>query len=90
MDIKGFFGKLFGIFGKTFRSGLDRFVMDQLAYALRIGNEMLERGQFSSTDDFARALWRELRGRFSEEIKGTWLTILAGFATDALKAKGKI
>lgn len=90
MDIGGFFKKLFGVFGKTFRSGLDHFILDQLAYGIRIAEQLLANGQFASTDDFARALWSELRLKFSEEIKGTWLTILCGFVTDALKQKGRI
>lgn len=90
MGIGGFFKKLFGSFGGFFRSGLDSFVLNQLQYAIRIAEEMLARGQFVSTDAFARALWSELRLKFSEEIKGTWLTILCGFVTDALKQKGKL
>ena len=90
MDVGKLFKKIFSVFGKFFRSGLDQFLLDRFQEALRVANDLLARGQFASTDDFARALWRELRLRFSEEVKGTWLTILAGFVCDALKKEGKL
>lgn len=89
MDIGAILKKLFGPFGNLFRSGLDKFLLKQMDGALKLASEMLANGQFSSTDDFARALWRELRARLPHD-PGTWLTILAGFVCDSLRKAGQL
>ena len=90
MDISGFFKKFFSAFGKLFRSGLDGFLIREFENAMRIGTKLIDTGQFANTDAYFRALWSELRLRYSDEIKGTWLTIIAGYVLDALKSRGRL
>ena len=84
-SVKGFFKK----FGGLFRSGLKKFLSDRFDEALAIAEKLYREGQFATAHAFAQVLWLELRQRFSKE-PGTWLTIIAGYVCDALKAKGKL
>ena len=80
------FTRLFSSFFSIFRNGLDKFLVDNIQLAIRAAQDVIVRGGYNNTDDFVRLLWAELRLKFPNTA-GTWLSILANLAVDALKKR---
>lgn len=83
------FVKFFKSFFSIFRDGLEKFLTENIPVALQAAQDVLVKGGFSSTKEFADLLWQELSHKFPN-IAGTWVTILANLAVDAFKKQGKL
>lgn len=83
--LKSFFSKFLSVF----RAGLDSFLTNNLSKAVNVAQTVVTRGGYSSTHEFVQLLWQELRLEFPNTA-GTWLSILANLAVDALKNKGQL
>lgn len=79
------FKKIFGGFWNLFRSGLEKFLAENIDEAIEILKEAWNQsGQPPRLKDFKDNVFVLFSAHFREE-KGTWLSILIDLAWDALK-----
>jgi len=82
--------KFFGKFWNLFRTGLQKFLGDNIDDAIRILQKTwIEVGRPSNLKDFKDQVFQEFVIYFKTN-RGTWISILIDLAWDSLKNSGKV
>lgn len=74
-------------FFALFRVGIDEFLRQNIQTAINIATDVVKQGGYKNTDELVRMIWARLRAIWPQ-TPGTWLSIIANYACDALKKSG--